>query len=124
MRAVGQRVDDRLLRGVRELREVSMSAQTRDYTVNVTVQHARGVADRLAHAELDILLAQRCGGAPEARDPDLEGHARAAARALEKHRDMATRKPASAPGACLEPVRQGEHPAELCRLEVPNVQEA
>src|SRR5207253_4852932 len=123
MRAVGERVDDRLLRGVREIREVSMSAQTRDYTVNVTVQHARRLANSLAHAELDILLAQRRRGAAEAGDPDLEGHARAVGWALEEHRDMATRKRPSAPGACLDLVRQVEHPAELGRLEVRNVEE-
>src|SRR5437870_4373940 len=88
MGTVGQGVDDRLLRPVRELEEVGMRAQARDDPVYVAVEHTCRVGDRLPKPELDVLPCQRSDGSAEPCDSNLERDPSAVRWPLEQHRDV------------------------------------
>src|SRR5690349_11204767 len=89
MGPVGEGVDDRLVRGARELEQVRMRAQTRDDAVHVTVEDSRGVAHGLSESELHVLAGEGGDAAPEPGDPDLERDAGPVRRTLEEHGDVA-----------------------------------
>ena len=74
-------------------------------------------------SELNILFAQRGGGATQARDPDLEGDPGAMRRPVKKHRDMLSSKGPFRPAASLDRVRKVEQASELTALKIGDVQE-
>src|SRR5256885_9024475 len=89
MGAVGQGVDDRLVRGRRELEQVRVAAQPRDYAVDVPIEDSCRVADGLPDAQLDVLLGKGRGVSAQPRDANLEGDPGAMRGFLVEHRDMA-----------------------------------
>ena len=86
MRTPGQAVDHRDSGVARQLGE-RLGVERADHDgVDVTRQHARGVGQRLAAAELHFLGRQQNGVAAELAHGDLERDAGARRRPLEDHR--------------------------------------
>ena len=100
-----------------------MGAQTRDYAVDVTIEDAGGVRDRLPDAELDVVLGQGGRRAAQPGDPDLERDARAVGRLLEEHGDVAPVERPLGPSAGLDRVGEVEDLAELGSIEIGQVDE-
>src|SRR5207245_9883882 len=100
-----------------------MGAQTRDHSVDITVEHLGGVGDRLPDAQLDVVLGQRRGRAAEPGDAHLERDTRPVRWLLEEHGKMAALKRPFRPLAGLDLVGQVEELAQLPPVEVGEVDE-
>src|SRR5712691_5742007 len=122
MGAVGESVDDRLLSGGGKLDQIWVAAQARDYTVHIPVQNPGGVADALAIAKLDVLLAQRRPRTPQACDRNLERDARAVRGSLEEHRDVAAPQRAQRPAPGLDVMREVQQSPKLRGFEIADVE--
>src|SRR5256885_2059566 len=124
MGAVGQGVDDRLVRGRRKLQQVLVAAQPRDDAVDVPIEDSRRVADGLPDAQLDVLLGEGRGVSAQPRDANLAGDPGAMRGVLEEHRDVpAVEGPARPARRLLDLMREVQHLAQLPRVEVRDVQE-
>ena len=86
MGAVGQGVDHRHAGVFGELHELRMLGRADHDDVDVARQHARGVGDRLAAAEMRVDRRQHNGLAAELAHADLERDPGARRRRLEDHR--------------------------------------
>jgi hypothetical protein len=85
MRAVGQPVDDRNGRVGGQLLDIGLGKGPDHDRVEVARQDARGVLDRLAASQLEVVGREVEPDAPELPDPDLERHTRPGRRLLEDH---------------------------------------
>jgi hypothetical protein len=85
--ARGEHVEDRDRALGRQLLQQRVGARAHADGVDVTGEHARGVAGRFAARDLHLVGAQDHRVAAELHDPRLEGHARARRRLLEDQRD-------------------------------------
>ena len=85
-----------------------MRAQTRDHAVDVTVEHACGVRDRLPKTQLDVLAREGGGRAAETCDPDLEADPGAVRRPLEQHGHVLALERPFRPAATLDVAGQVE----------------
>src|SRR5262249_30129588 len=99
-----------------------MGAQPGHDSVDVPVQDPGGVADALAIAELDVLLAERRSGPAKPRDPDFDGDPRPVRRPLEQHRYVAAGERPLGPAARLDLVRQVQNAPQLSGVEIANIQ--
>jgi hypothetical protein len=86
----GEHVHDRHGRVLGELGDRPVRAGAYADRVDVAREDDRGVADRLAARELQLVAAQDDRAPAELADADLEGHARARRRPLEDERDAAS----------------------------------
>src|SRR3989442_15693955 len=100
-----------------------MGAQTRDHSVDVTVEQLGGVGDSVAEAPLDVVLGPRRGRAAEPGDAHLKRDTRPVRWLLEEHGDMAALKRPFRPLAGLDLVGQVEELAQLPPVEVGEVDE-
>ena len=89
MRVLGEHVEDRQLVLGRKRLELGVGVRPHPDRGDVTTQDARGVAQRLAPAELRLARAQDHRMAAHLDDARLEAHARPGARLLEDERDRA-----------------------------------
>ena len=87
VRALGQPVDHRHRGVVGELDHVVVVERADHDGVDIARQHARGVGDGLAAAELHLLAGQHDRFAAELAHGDIERHARARRRLVEDHRE-------------------------------------
>ena len=86
MRLLGERVDDRNCRVRRHFLHVVMGEDANDDRIDVARQHARGVGDRLAAAELHLGPGQHDRLAAELAHADVERDAGAGRGPVEDHR--------------------------------------
>ena len=91
---------DRHVRPAAELIDDRVGARPRDDRLDVSREHQRRVAGRLAAGELELLAAQDDRRSAELRDPDLERDARSRRRPREEDRDALARER-------LRPLRAG-----------------
>ena len=84
MLVIGQRVDGRDAGKFGEFLHVALRKRADDRAVNHPAQHARGVLDRFAAAQLDFVRVEKHRLAAQFANADLEGNPRARGR-LGKH---------------------------------------
>ena len=87
MRLLGEAVDDRNGRVGRHFEHVVLAQNADDDRLDVARQHARGVGDGLAAAELHFRACQHDRLAAELAHGDIEGNARARGGPIEDHRE-------------------------------------
>jgi hypothetical protein len=124
---VSQAVDDGHGSVLGERVHVGLRERPDHDPVHVAGEDDRGVLDRLAAPELEVVRGQVEARAAELGDPDLEAHARARGRLREDHRE----RPALERPVCdallrprLEPVGEVEDGAQLVRRPVVDAEEA
>ena len=88
VRAVGQAVDDRHGGVFGQLHQRLMRRGAQHQHIDIARQHARGVGDGLAAAELHVVAVQYDGITAELAHGHIEGNARARRRFLEHHRQQ------------------------------------
>ena len=123
MRAPRQAVDDRHGRGARELGH-GVGIERADHDgVDIARQHARGVGDGLAAAELHLVGGEHDRVAAELAHGDLEGHAGAGRGPLEDHRQRpAGERAVGTPALGLHGAARLDHPAQLGRRDIDEVE--
>ncbi len=114
----GEHVEDRHARRLRELLEQRVRPGAHADRRDVTRQHARGVADRLAAREVQLVAPQHDRLAAELEDPGLEGQPRARRVLLEDERDAAALERARGQRRRLQRVRAIEQGEQLVALEL------
>ena len=124
MRAPRQAVDHRHRGMARQLGNVVGVERADHDGVDIARQHARGIGERLAAAELHFLRGQQDGVAAELPHGDFEGDPRARRRLFENHRQRLCRRAARMPAArhrraCSDFMTRAvfEHPAQIGRRE-------
>ena len=83
---VGQRIHGRHAGVLGELLDIALRVRANDRAVNHPAEHARGVLDQLAAADLNVLRAQKQRLPAQFADADLERDARARGRLVENER--------------------------------------
>ena len=125
MEQVGESVDDRDGAGVGESLHLGVVKRPHHEAVDEARQHARGVGDSFAPAELDVAPAEKKRIAAQFVDADLEGDTGAGARLGKNHRPRLPRERLrSAPAACvLEFLRVRKDRRRLAQREVSLLEE-
>src|SRR5262245_26433234 len=126
MRAMGQAVDHRHGRMLRELEQHVVIERADHDAVDIAREHARGVSNRLAAAELHLLAGERDRLAAELAHGDIEGDARAGRRAIEDHGQRLALERRLAGGAfALETHFHGaarlDHAAQILRADIAEI---
>ena len=75
MKQIGEAVDHRHRRELRQLLDFGVSEGANHDAVDVSRQNARGVGERLAAAELNVVWRQKEGVSPQLPGSDFERHA-------------------------------------------------
>src|SRR5262245_37855233 len=124
MRAAGQAVDHRHGGVARELGQGVVIERADHDDVDVAREHAGGVGDGLAAAELHLLAGQQDGLAPELAHGDVKGHPCAGRGLVEDHGQRAALERAHAASAPrLHGAARLDHSAQLLRRNVDEIEE-
>ena len=113
-----EHVEDRHRGVLGQLREALVGAGAKPDCDHLPREHDRGVAQRLAAAELQLVRAEHRGMAAELHDAGLEREPRARGRALEYQRHRPTLQRTRAERVRLQRLRAVEQPLELPRVEL------
>ena len=120
---LGQGVDDRNAGEPGQLAEVGVMTQPGHHQMHVTFEDAGRVRHRLAHAYLNVLLAERDRCSAQPRDPHLEGDPGPVRWLLEEHGHELARQGPLLPATRFDLAGQVQNGEELRSIEVGNAQE-
>ena len=127
MRAPRQAIDDRDGRVLRQLRDGVVIERADHDGVDIARQHARGVGDGLAAAELHLVGREHHRLAAELAHRDLEGNAGAGRRPLEDHGERLAGQRAvggaAALALCLDGAALRDHAPQVVPGNVDQVEE-
>ena len=118
MQQIGETIDDGNGTVAGQLFDVGMIEGPDHDAIEVARQHPRGVANRLAAAELDVARREEESVAAELEGPDLEGHPGAGRRLREDHPQGLAEQGFFPVAALLHPGGQVEEGNELGFAEV------